>query len=109
MIFSKPIDTLKQLNAIRTITYIKKALECIEIGNDYDRTKINNIISEIKNKINKFLCYIKDRRGISGFKLTNINIEIEEILVDICINFEDYDDFYMIISIPYTSTNYGLK
>lgn len=109
MIFTRPNDDLKQLNAIRAITYIREALGCIEIGKTYDRTDQDGLIIKLETKINKFLSYIKDRKGISGFKLLNINIKVEKILFDLRINFESFDDFYMTIEIPYTSTNYGLK
>lgn len=109
VINERPSESLKKLNFLRVISYIKKFLETLEIGKTYDRTKPEDLlIIKLENIIKDFLTHIKNRKGINKFEIFKINIDFDKILVDLDIHM--YDMVYnMIVEIPYTSKNYGLK
>jgi len=105
-------SALQELNTRRVILYIKNTLESIEIGKTWDRIKPEILlIAKLKTIITDFLEAIKNRKGINGFKILSINIDFDKIFIDldIYIDYLDYNSYNIIITIPYTSNNYGLK
>lgn len=108
MIFSKPSNSLRMVNSHRAISYIIQHLESLEIEEEYDRTKLNNLKRDLKVIITNFLESLRVRRGIIKFKISNILIGLEDILIKLDID-TDYDIYELEIRIPFTSKNYGLK
>jgi len=109
IIDGQPSESLKRLNFLRAIVYIRGSLKSIDLGKTHDRTKPERLLIEkLENIIKDFLNHIKNRKGLDRFEILKINIVFDKIFVDLDIHM--YDMIYnMIVGIPYTSNNYGLK
>lgn len=106
--FGRPDEKIYQLNIAMATNYIRRFLTSIEIGKTFDRTLQNKLKDNIKNIVSDFLESLVSRKGLSDFRILNINIELEDIIVKLYIDF-GYSSSVISSWIPYTSTNYGLK
>jgi len=102
----RPSETLRKLNAIRVVEYIKKFLDSIELEKPC-KTKPYELMRDLEVIIVGFLKSVEDRKGINGFSILDMHDEIETIFLELDI-YVDYNTYNMIRHVPYT-TNYGLR